>query len=156
MEYFIINIGLAHLLLNLQISLSEVLNLTTEIDKQKKSFTQQLKKFFSAIRPIITSHHPLCEQFENHTFRIFGRDFCIGCFIGYPVGFLTIILIYLFNLPSLIAPYAFFIISVVSGLIYVFISKFFTESRKVKISSKFSIGVGSGFLISSILTKNSY
>jgi hypothetical protein len=129
--------------------------LVAEIIKQKKSFSQQLKNIFSAARPIITSHHPLCEQFKNHTFRLFGRDFCIGCFIGYPVGFLTFLLIYLFNLPSLLVPYTFFIISVVFALIYVFISKFFTGSKKVKILSKFFIGIGSGFLLSSILTLDS-
>ena len=129
-----------------------VLNLATEIGKQKKSFSQQLKFFFSALRPIITSHHPLCEQFKNHTFRIFGRDFCIGCFIGYPAGFLTLLLIFSFRLPSLITPYAFFIISLVFALIYILLASIFTDSKKVKILSKFFIGGGSGFLVSSIFT----
>ncbi len=129
-----------------------VWNLETEISKQKKSFSQQLKNIFSAARPIITSHHPLCEQFKNHTFHLFGRDFCIGCFVGYPVGFITFLLIYLFNLPSLIPPYTFFIISVIFAFTYLFISKFFTGSKKVKILSKIFIGMGSGFLLSSILT----
>ncbi len=129
-----------------------VLHLVAEIDEQKKSFSHQLKNIFSAIRPIITSHHPTCEQFKNHTFRLFGRDFCIGCFVGYPVGFLTFLLIYLFDLPSLIPPYIFFIITVIFAFIYLFISKFFTGSKKVKILSKIFIGMGSGFLLSSILT----
>ncbi len=40
----------------------------------------------------LISHHPACEKFKNHTFKIGKVDFCIGCFIGYPAGILAIIL----------------------------------------------------------------
>ena len=109
-------------------------------------------KFLTAILaitsfwPLIISHHPECDKFNNHTINIGKIRFCIGCFIGYPTAFIGILLIDFLNISQVIPTDYLFIISIV------FISTFFmsplhlTRIKIVKIVQKFMIGLGSSFL----------
>ena len=100
----------------------------------------------SAFWPLLLSHHPECDKFDNHTINIGKLRFCIGCFIGYPTAIIGIILIDLLNFSNIIPTDYFLIISII------FISTFFmsplhlTRVKLVKIIQKFLIGLGASFL----------
>ncbi|MHA1457853.1 MAG: hypothetical protein ACTSR5_18095 [Promethearchaeota archaeon] len=80
-----------------------------------------------AFWPLVLSHHPECEKFDNHTINMGKLRFCIGCFNIIPTDY-------------------FFIISII------LISTFFMSPlhlirvKFVKIIQKFLIGLGSSFL----------
>ena len=102
---------------------------------------------FKSVAPMIISHHPPCERYENHTINIGRLKFCIGCFIGYPSAILSILLIKIlynrnsFNLiPILILGFIFSLAQLLS-------LTSLPEIKSIKIIQKFLIGVGSGFII---------
>jgi len=43
-------------------------------------------------RRLLLSHHPLCEKFESHTFKVGKYHLCKGCFLGYPTAVIVILL----------------------------------------------------------------
>lgn len=118
--------------------------------KSKISIKQRIKTAFNSAKPLLLRHHPLCEKFEGHTFRIKGIDFCIGCFIGYPTATISIITLPFTGLFNILTHTDLLIISII------FLSSFLlslfglTKRKSIKIISKISIGVGAGFLFWSI------
>lgn len=36
--------------------------------------------------PLLLSHHPTCQYYSHHTFTLYGAKLCMGCFIVYPIG----------------------------------------------------------------------
>ena len=111
----------------------------------------RISLFFSDIKPLLLSHHPNCNKFSKHVFHVGKYKLCIGCFTFYPVVGVTILLILLFlnlNFVTLAGlfflSFAFFtpIILNISGL---------TRFKFLKIFSKISIGIGTGFLIVSTI-----
>ncbi len=116
-----------------------------------KKKVERLKLFYSDIKPILLSHHPNCEKFDHHVYHIKRYKLCIGCFTYYPTIIITIILSIIFidlNLFNLIIlnflAYAFFT-PVILNLLNL------TRYMVLKIISKISIGIGTGFYIISIL-----
>ncbi|MHA1819804.1 MAG: hypothetical protein ACTSU2_10615 [Promethearchaeota archaeon] len=103
---------------------------------------KNLKNMLSALKPIILSHHPMCDKFKDHTFRAFGKDLCIGCFITYPTIIIVLIIGYIFkffnpeNYATLIK-HGFWFLSV-----YILSIVGLTKNKKVKILSKIVIGLG--------------
>jgi len=77
---------------------SEVNNCQSEKSKlkskEKGTFARILSVIFSwtAIQ-LFFSHHPFCETFDNHVFKIGKLRFCKGCFLSYPIAY-TIPIIY--------------------------------------------------------------
>lgn len=41
--------------------------------------------------PLLLAHHPTCEYYSHHVIEIYGQKLCMGCFVVYPVGFLSLI-----------------------------------------------------------------
>lgn len=41
--------------------------------------------------PLLLAHHPSCEYYSHHTFEMYGKQMCMGCFIVYPVGFVSLL-----------------------------------------------------------------
>jgi hypothetical protein len=41
--------------------------------------------------PLLLAHHPSCEYYSHHTFELYDRQVCMGCFIVYPVGFASLL-----------------------------------------------------------------
>jgi hypothetical protein len=41
--------------------------------------------------PLLLSHHPSCKYYSHHTFELYGVELCMGCFIVYPVGFVSLL-----------------------------------------------------------------
>ncbi len=119
------------------------------INKNKKY--SRILLFLSDIKPILFSHHPLCEQFSNHVYHVGKKKLCIGCFTYYPTILISFILSLIFIVPNInnlilahILGYIFFIPLLLNilGL---------TKFRILKITSKISIGIGSGLFIYSVV-----
>jgi len=122
--------------------------------EKKPSIFKKIGDWFYVMKPLMLSHHPICEYYDEHTFRLFGRDFCIGCFIGYPSAIITLLIGYFTGLFSQFNGTELFTIGIIFCCSY-FLSIFgFTERKKIKITSKILIGMGSAFVIASIMTIN--
>ena len=115
--------------------------------KEKPNFWQKLKKGYAEYKPYLISHHPNCEKYEEHVFKIREKKFCIGCFIGYPAALIGIGVTFPLLFYELLS--AWIILSV--GILFscaVFLSfTQFPKKRARKILQKLLIGLGSGFII---------
>ena len=100
----------------------------------------------SAFWPLLLSHHPECDKFNNHTINIGKLRFCIGCFIGYPTAILGIFLIDILNISNIIPTDYFLIISIFLISTFFMSPLHLTRVKFVKIIQKFLIGLGSSFL----------
>jgi len=40
--------------------------------------------------PLVLRHHPECTWYSHHTFGLYGQQVCMGCFVVYPVGFVSL------------------------------------------------------------------
>ena len=67
-------------------SIESVENQDDSPSEKKLNFWQKLKNFYKEYKPYLISHHPNCDKYEEHVFKIRGKKFCIGCFIGYPTA----------------------------------------------------------------------
>lgn len=53
-----------------------------------------LKQFLQRIgehSPLVLAHHPTCEYYDHHTVEVYDQKLCMGCFIVYPVGFISLV-----------------------------------------------------------------
>lgn len=41
--------------------------------------------------PLALAHHPTCEYYSHHVMTVYGQKLCMGCFVVYPVGFLSLV-----------------------------------------------------------------
>lgn len=96
---------------------------------------------------IALSHHPPCEKFSNHTFKIFKVDFCIGCFIGIPFTVIGLILGNLFIGTLDFSAQYLLIIGCVLVLAQLLSLTKLTENKIIKMIQKFSIGIGAGVIL---------
>jgi hypothetical protein len=46
----------------------------------------------------VLAHHPSCEYYAHHTFELRGVELCMGCFIVYPVGLVSLLALALLHL----------------------------------------------------------
>lgn len=113
-----------------------------------RSFKNQILRF----KPILLSHHPICGKFEEHTFHLFGRDFCIGCFIGFPSGIIMLILGYVLDIFSSLSSISLWIIGLILLSSYLLSIFGLTKYKKIKIASKIFIGGGGAFFIAAIFS----
>ncbi len=98
------------------------------------------------LKPILLSHHPSCKTFENHTFKIGKRKFCIGCFIGFPTAILGIIVIYYSKLVNVLDSKVLLMASMIFLASFILSPLNLTKIKIIKIIQKFLIGLGSTFL----------
>ncbi|MHA1368432.1 MAG: hypothetical protein ACTSWN_01930 [Promethearchaeota archaeon] len=109
-----------------------------------------LKTFFKEIKPLLLSHHPRCEKFKDHVFTINGHGFCIGCFVGYPAMFISIMLAFLFdffNIPHYLLFYT-GCAMLSPTIIHVF---GIIRKKRHRMISRSAVGGGVGLVIGSIL-----
>ncbi|TFG02347.1 MAG: hypothetical protein EU542_05190 [Promethearchaeota archaeon] len=109
----------------------------------------KFKRYFIYLRcmkDLLLSHHPNCPKFDNHVIRIKNTRFCIGCFIGYPSAFLTILLVYFFNITVYLDSQMLFILSLILISSFILSPLHLTRIKLIKILQKLAIGIGSGFL----------
>jgi len=124
-------------------------------DKEKKR--SKLSETFLVIKSFgsfFLRHHPECENFKGHAIKLRKYEFCIGCFIGYPTSFISIIFLGVFKLNESI-PSNYLIIY---GIL--FMSTFFlsfsgvTKIKIIKIIQKIFIGFGSALIFWGIFSLN--
>ena len=41
--------------------------------------------------PLLLAHHPTCEFYDHHVLEVYGQKLCMGCFVVYPVGFVSLV-----------------------------------------------------------------
>ncbi|MEA2065663.1 MAG: hypothetical protein U9O65_00950 [Thermotogota bacterium] len=72
-------------------------------EKKKSKFKRQWQYFIGFVKilfswkvlRIMLSHHPICEPYEKHVYKIGKLRFCRGCLLSYPPAYASII-IYIF------------------------------------------------------------
>jgi hypothetical protein len=102
--------------------------------------------YVRSLKPLLLSHHPNCQNFENHIFKIGKYRFCIGCFIGYPVAIITVVVLYfLLNLPE-IDPNILFWIGVGFMTSFILSPLKLTRYKPIKIGQKILFNIGGAFL----------
>ncbi len=103
------------------------------------------KMYFQSIKPLILSHHPACQTFQQHTITIGTHRFCIGCFVGYPTAIFTILFIYFANLHKHFDSASFFLIGAFLLGTFALSLLHLTERKAIKLLQKATMGAGSGF-----------
>ena len=116
-------------------------------NKRKKLFLNR-----EDIKSFLFSHHPKCEKFKGHTFKIGNTQFCIGCFIGYPTAFIGILTIYLLELVITFRTEFLLITGMALLSSFILSPLHLTKIRNIKIIQKFFIGLGFAFLFWGIWT----
>jgi hypothetical protein len=48
--------------------------------------------------PLLLAHHPTCEYYSHHVIELYGQKLCMGCFIVYPVGGISLLVLVLSRL----------------------------------------------------------
>jgi len=118
--------------------------------EKKPSFWQKLKKGYLEYKPYLISHHPNCEKFEEHVFKIRDKKFCIGCFVGYPAAILGIGISFPLIYFNLINVWIILGIGILFSFATLLSLTQFPKKRARKILQKLLIGMGSGFIIASL------
>ena len=118
----------------------------------KRSFKERIQRHYRALKPILLSHHPLCDEFQggNHTFRLFDKDFCIGCFITYPTALIFYIIGYLSGLFSILSTPNLWYIGFGGCSIYLLSILGLAKKKNIKIFTKIIIGIGIAFCVAAI------
>lgn len=116
-----------------------------------KTKYSRFKLLLSDLKPILLSHHPNCENFDNHVYHIGKYKLCIGCFTFYPMIIITIIAsILLIDLTLNNLIFLFFISFLFFSPIILNILGL-TEYKFLKVFSKVSTGIGVGLYLVSII-----
>ena len=125
--------------------------------KSKEKKRSKLSETFLIIKSFgsfLLRHHPECVNFKGHTIKLRKHEFCIGCFIGYPTSFITILILGFFKLNEIIPS------NYLINLGILFMSTFFlsftrvTNIKIVKIIQKIFIGFGSALIFWGIFSLN--
>ncbi len=116
-----------------------------------KKKIKRLKLLISDIKPMILSHHPNCDHFSDHVYHLGKYRLCIGCFTYYPTIILTIIFSILFIDMSLQNLFILYFLSFLFFLAILLNIFHLTSYKILKILSKVSIGIGTGFYIVAVI-----
>lgn len=114
----------------------------------------QWKENFARARPLLLSHHPNCPIYDSHVFHLGNRRLCIGCFVGYPVAILTIIIlnlgIFFLNWDPISS------LTLGIGLFLTVLLSFtqLTTKKNWKIAQKACMGAGAGMILTSVWYSN--
>jgi len=118
----------------------------------KRSFKEKIQMHYRALKPILLSHHPLCDKFQggNHTFRLFNKDLCIGCFITYPTALIFYIIGYVSGLFSFFSTPTLWYFGFGGCSIYILSILGLAKKKKIKIFTKIIIGIGIAFCVAAL------
>jgi len=125
--------------------------------KSKEKKRNKLSETFLIIKifgSFLLRHHPECENFKGHAIKFRKYEFCIGCFIGYPTSFISIIILGVFKLNESIPS------NYLINFGILFMSTFFlsftrvTKIKTIKIIQKIFIGFGSALIFWGIFSLN--
>ncbi len=107
--------------------------------------------YIKSFIPLLLSHHPQCEKFKNHTLKVRNSKLCIGCFIGYPVAIISLILIGVLKLDLIIPSQYLFLFGIVFVGTFILSPLNLIKTKSLKIIQKTLIGVGSVLIFYGIL-----
>ncbi len=114
--------------------------------KKQKGTLKKIALYIKSLSPVLLAHHPDCEEFDKHTFKIGRYQFCIGCFIGYPAAILGIFAIFYLNLIDILDAIYFFYISIILMATFILSLLNLTKIKSIKIIQKALIGLGASFM----------
>ena len=106
----------------------------------------KIKSYYRSLKPILLSHHPNCDKFREHTFKIGKRSYCIGCFIGYPIAIIGVITIYFINLVIGISSQFLFTAGTILMASFIFSPLKLTKKKIIKIIQKILFNLGGAFI----------
>ncbi|MCF2138665.1 MAG: hypothetical protein K9W44_01255 [Candidatus Lokiarchaeota archaeon] len=137
-----------------QLNINEQFNINKQSKNKnniKHSKNLRIKAYLQKNWISLFSHHPPCSHFQDHTFRIGKYHFCIGCYIGYPAGFLGILLGNIILLQNWLLNIVLLIFGLI-GFVLGYIPSFFhwIHRKPLKMLQKFIIGISGGILLFSI------
>ncbi|MBN1329354.1 MAG: hypothetical protein JXA54_07765 [Candidatus Heimdallarchaeota archaeon] len=153
------NSSLPKLESNTEINNHHIKNVETKT-KTKGMFVRTLSIVFSwtAIQ-LFLAHHPFCETFDKHVFKIGKLRLCKGCFLSYPIAY-AIPIIYIFwkDARSFLLFTPLWISNLWWFTVYIAILTFVTryigrQSMFVNDLSKFIRGALAGFLFVLIISE---
>lgn len=140
----------------------ETVNRDSSEKKSRSKFGKFLKAIFNKnTLHMMISHHPACEIYDSHVFRIGPLRLCKGCFLGYPPLYATLIIFFTWEAARnfyttkgfLIDNVWWFVISfgilAIAG--HFLLGKY---SQFIKDLSKFGRGAWAGSLVVVILTQH--
>ena len=55
------------------------------------AITGRIARAIDDVDRFVLAHHPSCEYYAHHTFEVRGVELCMGCFIVYPVGLVSLL-----------------------------------------------------------------
>lgn len=93
-----------------------------------------------AAKPLLLSHHPNCDRFQNHVINIKGHRICFGCLIIYPTLILSLITIFILK-NQINYLFEWYIIFIGALLVSLKIIDFDTKSYKLIVNIFTGIGV---------------
>ncbi len=114
---------------------------------RKKNPIKESLLYIVCLLPIFLSHHPDCKKFKNHTFKIGEIRLCVGCFVAYPVGIISMLF---FNYIKLDQELPAHWILTLSGLCMSTTALSFTaliEIKPIKVFQKATIPIGVAFFL---------
>ncbi len=123
-----------------------------EHSKTKRNKITTFFLYLKSYSPLLLSHHPECEKFKEHTFKIKNYKVCIGCSVGYLTAIITLIIINFLNLIKIIDSQYFLILGLIFLGTFILGPLHIINSKKVKTLQKILIGIGTIFIISWIGT----
>lgn len=122
-------------------------NKREEREKDDTNIISRTWAVLKGLKPIMLSHHPDCENFEDHTIQFGKYRFCIGCFVGYPVAITSVILLYFILQVIPIANTILFWVGVGCMSSVILSPLNLTDNKGVKIIQKIAFNVGGAFLL---------
>lgn len=108
----------------------------------------RLGEFLRRNKYFLLAHHPKCEVFSQDTMGFRGIRLCIGCFVTIPVFILVLSIGIGFSLFQQLIPKTLIIIGTVLCFGYLIGKVKSQNQRRLKILSKFLVGIGGAFLTS--------
>lgn len=122
-----------------------------------KKIFRHFRTFIRSLMPFLTAHHPMCQYYIDHYFKIGKLKICIGCVITIPTFSLILAYHFVYNIWMLI-PYHLFwyvIITLIVFLVLYHIGLHMGLENKVKflkIVSKVIMGVLLGLAVIYVLS----
>lgn len=120
--------------------------------RKKRNFIQTIKDLYWALQPVFWSHHPLCDQYKDHTIRLFNKDLCMGCFVGFPSGYVMLFLGSITGLFKIFNTMQLWYIGLVLLSFYFFNIFGIIKSKLMRIFIKILLGFGAAFMIAAVFS----
>ncbi|MGV9172969.1 MAG: hypothetical protein ACOC35_10430 [Promethearchaeia archaeon] len=103
-------------------------------------------RYLKSFSPLLLRHHPTCKRFQGHCFKIGKKEFCMGCFLGYPTAIAGIFVLSFFVQVRQNFHAHFLLFAVILLSSFMLSPLKLTDSKPVKMIQKLLIGIGASLL----------